>query len=76
MITLSIKPATLDREGALMFTGLSEQELRRHEKDGHVVFKPLGPNGKKVCPVAQLENLVKLLWDIEEGNPLEDMDFG
>ncbi|WP_417615390.1 hypothetical protein [Parasphingorhabdus sp.] len=76
MVTLNIKPATLDREGALMFTGLSEQELRRHEKDGYVVFKPLGPNGKKVCPVAQLENLVKMLWDIKEGNPLEDMDFG
>lgn len=75
-ITLALRPATLDRESALQYTGLSEAELRRHEEKGTIVFKPLGKSGTKVVPTDHLDALIASIWAEETNTPDEDMDCG
>lgn len=72
-------PAVLTVKEALGYSGLSESELRRRVALGDIVFKAVGPNGCKVCPKSQLDEMIKKIWS--EGNgipptPVEDLDFG
>lgn len=72
-------PAALDEREALAYSRLSERELRRRAAAGEVVFKAIGPNGKKVCRRQQLDELLEKLWSDASGippEPSEDLDFG
>lgn len=69
-------PATLDALGVVAYSGLSESEVLRHARTGSLVFKPIGPHGRKVCPREQVDALLKSLWSDRAGSPLEDLDFG
>jgi hypothetical protein len=72
-------PAALDVQEALAYTRLSESELRRRAMAGEINFKPVGPNGKKVCRRVELDELLQRIWTAHPSgplDPLEDMDFG
>lgn len=72
-------PAALDTEEALAYSRLSESEMRRRVAAGEVVFKAIGPNGKKVCLRDQLDAVLKRIWSDASGippEPSEDLDFG
>jgi hypothetical protein len=72
-------PAALDVQEALAYSRLSESEMRRRVAKGEIVFKPVGPNGKKVCLREQLDVLLKSIWSDRTGappTPMEDLDFG
>jgi hypothetical protein len=73
---LAFKPATMDLVTAVAYSGLAAAELRRHAKEGRLVFKPLGRNGRIICPTAQIDALVAALWADGRGQPVEDLDFG
>lgn len=75
-IILSLRPATLCRQDALTYTGLSDAQLCRYEQEGILVFKPVGPNGKRVVPVKQLDALITSIWASDNGQLDEDMDCG
>lgn len=69
-------PAGLDAQEAVEYTGLASVEIQRAEREGHLVFKRLGPHGRKICPREQLDRLMTRLWADARGDPLDDMDFG
>lgn len=72
-------PAALDEREALAYSRLSESEMRRRVASGEIVFKKVGPNGKKVCRREQLDDVLKSIWSDDTGippEPSEDMDFG
>jgi hypothetical protein len=74
--SLAFKPAAMDVDTAIAYSGLAKTELLRHEKEGRLTFKPIGPHGKLVCPTAQIDALIAALWADGKGQPLEDFDFG
>ncbi len=54
-------------------------EMRRRVATGELVFKPIGPIGKKVCLRDHLDALLKSICSDAVGippEPGEDMDFG
>ena len=72
-------PAALDAPEALAYSRLSESELRRRVRDGELVFKPVGPNGRKVCLREQLDEVLRRIWSEQSGSTPpteEDLDFG
>ena len=72
-------PAALDLNEALAYSRLSESEMRRRVASGEIVFKCVGPNGKKVCRREQLDDVLKSIWSDQTGTPpvpSEDLDFG
>lgn len=72
-------PAALSEAEALAYSRLSESELRRRVANGEIVFKRLGPNGRKVCRREQLDDVLKSIWSEKSGVPpvpSEDLDFG
>jgi len=71
-------PGCLSYKEAILYTRLSTSELRRGIRDGDLVFKPLGPNGRKIIPRDHLDGYIRKLFnDVRKPVPIEeDMDFG
>lgn len=72
-------PAALSYEESLLYSRLSESEIRRQTQSGALVFKPVGSNGRMVCLRSQLDEVMKKIWFAETASitgPLEYPDFG
>ena len=72
-------PAALSYEESLLYSRLSESEIRRQTQSGALVFKPIGANGRMVCLRSQLDEVMKRIFSGETApisGPLEYPDFG
>ena len=61
---------------AVAYSGISASEIRKGIRRGELVFKPLGPHGRKIVPKFQLDAFITALFADGKSAPLEDMDFG
>jgi hypothetical protein len=70
-------PAALSLEEAVAYSGLSTSAIRRAVREGELVFKPLGFNGKKIVPRQQIDRYLQVLFAQARwpGEPLEYPDF-
>lgn len=72
-------PAALSYEESLLYSRLSESEIRRQIATGALVYKPVGSNGRLVCLRSDLDEVMKTIWSDRKGiqpDPSEDLDFG
>lgn len=69
-------PIALTFVEAVAYSGISASEIRRGIRCGQLVFKPLGPHGRKIVPKFQLDAFISALFADGRSAPLEDMDFG
>lgn len=66
-------PVAMNRDLALIFTGVAETQLREWERTGKVKFRPRGPKGQMVALRDELDAAVRSLFrgcDIDDG-PIE-----
>lgn len=63
-------PETVDRAGALAFTGLAETLFDQLEKAGTIASRSYGPRGARIYRIEQLRKVVTDLF----GAPANDID--
>lgn len=71
-------PAALTFDEVLIYSRLSESEIRRASKRGELAFKPLGSNGRMIIPRSHVDDyLAKLFADPAiPSAPFDYSDFG
>lgn len=65
-------PAAMEREAALVFSGVGDRTLCQYERLGIVRFKTVGLHGKKVAPKGDLERMLAYLFDLGQALPPSD----
>lgn len=68
-------PASLDRQAAMAFTGVSETKLREWVKLGKVRFRPIGQNAAMVALRSELEVALRAEFTGATLDAAEDLDF-
>ena len=69
-------PAAMDWKTTLAYAGLGETTLRELVRAGRLRFLPIGPNGKRVAPKAQVDQILTDIFTSDAPSVEEDFDFG
>lgn len=70
---LPFAPIGMNRQMALAYTGVSDEQMRRWQRDGGVRFLARGPRGQLITTRAMLDAAVLALFSGVEFN--EDLEF-
>jgi len=71
--TLSFAPIGMNRRTALAYTGVSEEQMRRWQREGTVRFLSAGPRGQLITTRAMLDAATFALFDGLEAD--ENFEF-